>query len=114
LSRNKCIAANFVEGSADAPSSCKNASSVSAYFTEDATLDALVGQVQSNDSSSDGGHDHGDGSHSHDETSTTGAAGAEETNADGAATALQRWSTGGLASFVSVVTMMMFGGALMI
>lgn len=72
-----------------------------------------MGQVQSNDSSSDGGHNHDDGSHSH-ETTSTGAAGAEETNTDGAAMALQRWSTGGLASFVTVVTMMMFGGALMI
>ncbi|KAJ4004142.1 hypothetical protein NW752_010781 [Fusarium irregulare] len=51
----QCIAANFVKGKADAPSDCKNASSVKAYFTDDDKLSALVsGGSKSEESGSTG------------------------------------------------------------
>lgn len=115
INSSQCIAANFVEGSADAPDDCKNATSVSAYFTDDEALDALVGDsIEAGDSDGEG-HDHDDGEHSHDdETGDATTDAPEETESPDAAASLERWSMGGLTSFVTVVTMMMFGGALMV
>lgn len=39
----KCASVKFVEGSAEAPPTCKNALGVTAEFSSDSTLDALVG-----------------------------------------------------------------------
>lgn len=100
----QCIAANFVEGSLDAPSSCTNAT-IDAYFTDDASLDALV------DSNSNSG---GDNNTSEETTTSSPAPESTTEDPEGAAVMLQAWSKGGIASFVTVVTMFMFGGALMI
>ncbi|RSL55290.1 hypothetical protein CEP53_007172 [Fusarium sp. AF-6] len=97
----QCIAANFVKGKAEAPSECRNASSVKAYFTDDEALSALVGD-NSNSSSETG--------------SATGSAtssAASSTESADAAAALQAWSTSG-AGFITLLAMAFAGGALMV
>ncbi|CAM1505043.1 Fc.00g106800.m01.CDS01 [Cosmosporella sp. VM-42] len=105
----QCVVANFIEGSADAPSECKNASSVKISFTSDSELSALVG----------------DSSNETDASSTTGTAagsatgsatnsGASATNSDNAAASLQAWSASGLGNVVAMLSMALVGGALMI
>ncbi|KAK7427172.1 hypothetical protein QQZ08_006285 [Neonectria magnoliae] len=102
----QCIVANFVKGSADAPSECKNASSVKAYFTDDDDLSALV------DSNSSSGSASGSASGSSTASSTGSAASATES--DDAASALQAWSVTGLGSIISVLSMLFVGGAVII
>lgn len=100
----QCIAATFVKGSADAPSVCKNASSVKASFTDDSALSALVDTNSSSDSST--------ATASAGTSATSGAASSSESA--GAASALQAWSVTGLGSIVTMLSMAFIGGALMI
>ncbi|KAH6898210.1 hypothetical protein B0T10DRAFT_453553 [Thelonectria olida] len=107
----QCIAANFVKGSADAPSECKNASSVKASFTDDSKLSALVSDSGSDSSSSSSGTETAASS-----TSSATESAASSTNSDNAAPGLKlSWSVNGLGSMaVTVVSMVVVGGALMI
>ncbi|KAH7162198.1 hypothetical protein B0J13DRAFT_3345 [Dactylonectria estremocensis] len=101
----QCIAATFVKGSADAPSECKNASSVKASFTDDSALSALVDSNSTSDSETT--------TASSTASQTSGAAeSATETNI--AAPGLQAWPVAGLGSIVTVLSMVFVGGALMI
>ncbi|SPJ73056.1 uncharacterized protein FTOL_02785 [Fusarium torulosum] len=94
----QCIAANFVKGKADAPSECKNASSVKAYFTDDSTLSALVKGGSKSESSSTTGT-----------ASNTGSA-ASATESNNAAAA---WSANG-AGMIAGLAMAFVGGAVFI
>ncbi|KAM0339038.1 hypothetical protein ACHAPU_011097 [Fusarium lateritium] len=93
----QCIAANFVKGKADAPSECKNASSVKASFTDDSALSALVDNGSKSESSSTTGT-----------ASSTGSA-ASATQSDNAAAAMQAWSANG-AGMLAGVAMAFVGG----
>lgn len=85
-----CIAANFVSGSADPPTSCNNASSIDAYPTDDPQLQELLGnQTESSDP-------------------------AETEDADDAAQSLRAFSAASLGSVLTVASMFFLGGALMI
>ncbi|KAK1758313.1 hypothetical protein QBC47DRAFT_411022 [Echria macrotheca] len=61
----QCAALNFVEGTAELQSACKNASGVTSSFVTDASLAALVGSsTGGNDTAGDADHsDHQDGDH---------------------------------------------------
>lgn len=98
----QCVAANFIAGSAEPTSECKNASSVKASFVDDAQLTALVGDT--GDSKNDTG--------SSESSATTAAPAATSTSA--AAASLQAWSTSGLGGILAVLSMTFLGGALMI
>lgn len=74
----QCVAVNFVDGSADAPSECKNAT-IKATFASDAKLSALVGTA--GDSTSTG--------------TSTGAATTAAATSMGAAAAVTRPSSAG-------------------
>ncbi|KAF5661937.1 gpi anchored protein [Fusarium heterosporum] len=97
----QCIAANFVKGKADAPSECKNASSVKASFTDDSALSALVDNGSKSESSSTTGT-----------ASNTGSA-ASATQSDSAAAAMQAWSANG-AGMLAGLAMAFVGGAALI
>ncbi|KAF4968373.1 hypothetical protein FSARC_4170 [Fusarium sarcochroum] len=99
----QCIAANFVKGKADAPSECKNASSVRASFTDDKALSALVGDDSDSDSSSA----------SSTATTSNTASAASSTETDNAGAALQAWSSNGV-GMIPVLVMAFVGGALFI
>ncbi|KAM0374664.1 hypothetical protein HYE67_007736 [Fusarium culmorum] len=96
----QCIAANFVKGKADAPSECKNASSVKAYFVDDDKLSALVDGGSNSTESSTGTA-----------TSTGSASSSTETKDSGAAP--QSWSANGV-GMITVLSMAFVGGALFI
>ncbi|KAJ4268883.1 hypothetical protein NW762_002954 [Fusarium torreyae] len=96
----QCIAANFVKGKADAPSECKNASSVKASFVDDKALSALVGDDSDSNSSSTA-------------TASDTASAASSTQTDNAGAALQAWSSNGI-GMIPVLVMAFAGGALFI
>ncbi|KAF4991015.1 hypothetical protein FGRMN_8094 [Fusarium graminum] len=97
----QCIAANFVKGKADAPSECKNASSVKASFTDDSALSALVDNGSKSESSSTTGT-----------ASNTGSA-ASATQSDSAAAAMQAWSANG-AGMLAGLALAFVGGVALI
>lgn len=109
----QCIAANFIEGSGTVPDECTNATSVTAYTTDDAQLDALVGEGSGDADDDNDDDDNDDGEDHTDHETETGEAAPEETEDSAAVSSLQMWSSGGLASFVTVVSMVLYGGALM-
>ncbi|KAM0561967.1 hypothetical protein ACHAPJ_002408 [Fusarium lateritium] len=96
----QCVAANFVKGKADAPSECKNASSVKASFVDDKALSALVGDDSDSNSSSTA-------------TSSNTASAASSTQTDNAGAALQAWSSNGV-GMIPVLVMAFAGGALFV
>ncbi|KAL4726428.1 hypothetical protein ACLX1H_007110 [Fusarium chlamydosporum] len=97
----QCIAANFVKGKADAPSECKNASSVKASFVDDDKLSALVsGGSKSEETSGASGT----------ASNTGSAASATESKDSGAAS---QWSANGV-GMITVLSMAFVGGALFI
>ncbi|KAF7553815.1 hypothetical protein G7046_g6990 [Stylonectria norvegica] len=104
----QCVVANFVKGSIDPPSDCTNASSVKASFASDSKLSALV---DSNSTDSSNSSDSTDSS-----TTTTASSAAAATSSDSAAASLQTWSSAGfgLGSIVTLVSMALVGGALII
>ncbi|POR33258.1 Uncharacterized protein TPAR_06545 [Tolypocladium paradoxum] len=102
----QCVAVNFVTGSADPPAVCKNAS-VTASFTSDAKLSALVGKA------GDGAPSSASSSSSTGTQTTTAAPRATST---GAAATLQAWSPTGLgwSNAVTVLSMVVLGGAFVV
>ncbi|KAF4983585.1 hypothetical protein FZEAL_1035 [Fusarium zealandicum] len=96
----QCIAANFVKGKADAPSECKNASSVRASFTDDQDLSALVGNASESGASE---------SSTASETSSAAAS----TESTDAAAALQAWSASGV-GMITLLAMVFAGGAVVV
>ncbi|EHK42296.1 uncharacterized protein TrAtP1_005115 [Trichoderma atroviride] len=108
----QCIAANFVSGSVDPPSACKNAS-ITASFVSDSKLSPLVsGSVSGSGSSS---NSTGGGSSST-PSSTQSSAAAATTSGNAAPGHLSAWSVSsfGLGSALTAVSMVLAGGALMI
>lgn len=108
----QCIAANFVSGSVDPPSACKNAS-ITASFVSDSKLSALVsGSVSGSGSSSNSTS----GGSSSTPSSTQSSAAAATTSGNAAAGQLAPWSVSsfGLGSALTAVSMVLAGGALMI
>ncbi|KAF4501762.1 gpi anchored [Fusarium agapanthi] len=100
----QCIAANFVKGKADPPSDCKNATSVKASFVDDDKLSALVGNDSKADSSSTG---------TASGTATGTGSAASSTSSDNAVAALQAWSANGV-GMITLMTIALAGGALLI
>lgn len=98
----QCVAANFVTGSADAPSSCKNASSVSGSFVSDKELSALV---SGNTSSTETGAS---------STSSATQTAASASSSDSAAVELRAGWAGGLGGVAATVAGMVVAGALLI
>ncbi|KAF5674241.1 gpi anchored protein [Fusarium denticulatum] len=100
----QCIAANFVNGKADPPSDCKNATSVKASFVDDDKLSALVGNDSKADSSSSG---------TASGTATSTGSAASSTSSDNAVAALQAWSANGV-GMITLMTIAFAGGALLV
>ncbi|KAM0253896.1 hypothetical protein ACHAQJ_007071 [Trichoderma viride] len=108
----QCIAANFVSGSIDPPKACTNAT-ITASFVSDDKLSALVSGSTSGSSSNSTST--GGGSSS--TPSSTQSSAAAATTSGNAAPALRAaWSTSGfsLGSGLTVLSMVLVGGALMI
>ncbi|KAL7819544.1 hypothetical protein V8C44DRAFT_318420 [Trichoderma aethiopicum] len=106
----QCVAANFVSGSIDPPSACKNAS-VTASFVNDSKLSALVSGSASGGSSS---NSTGSSSTSTGPSSTQSSAAAASTS--NAAVALRGSSISGvsLGGALTALTMFLAGGAMML
>lgn len=106
----QCVVANFVNGTADQPESCKNGTA-RIFFSEDEKLSALV-------DGGDGGNstDAGDSDDSGSATTTAPTGDATETeDADDAGASLQPWSMSGLGMGSSIVVFAMaFVGGLLV
>lgn len=112
IKHQQCIAANFVSGSIDPPSACKNAS-ITASFVNDSKLTALVsGSVSGSGSSSNSTG----GTSSSTPSSTQSSAAAATTSGNAAPGQLAAWSVSafGLGSALTAVSMVLAGGALTI
>ncbi|KAL6867131.1 hypothetical protein J3F83DRAFT_108442 [Trichoderma novae-zelandiae] len=110
----QCVAANFVSGSIDAPSACKNAS-VTASFVSDSKLSALVsGSVSGGSSSSNSTGGSSSSTPTGPSSTQSDAAAATTTNA--AAALRASWSVSGvnLGGALTALTMFLAGGALML
>ncbi|KAH6606976.1 expression library immunization antigen 1 [Trichoderma cornu-damae] len=114
----QCVSANFVSGSVNPPSACTNAS-VTASFVSDSKLSALVsGSSPSSTSSASGTSSipSSSGGSSSSTPSSTQSSAAAATTSHSAAPALRAaWSASGfgLGSALTVLSMVLAGGALM-
>ncbi|KAI5465404.1 hypothetical protein BGZ63DRAFT_419977 [Mariannaea sp. PMI_226] len=108
----QCIAANFVKGSADAPSACKNASSVKASFTDDSKLTALVSGSSSDSSSSTTTGTKTTASSTSSSTQSTAAA---TTSGNAAPSMKMTWAATGFGGMaITALSMVVVGAGLMI
>ncbi|PTB66149.1 hypothetical protein BBK36DRAFT_1168774 [Trichoderma citrinoviride] len=108
----QCVAANFVSGSIDPPSACKNAS-VTASFVSDSKLTALVSGSVSGGSSS---NSTGSSSSTPTSPSSTQSSAAAASTSNAAVALRASWSVSGvnLGGALTAVTMFLAGGALML
>ncbi|KAL9485354.1 hypothetical protein ACSS6W_004143 [Trichoderma asperelloides] len=108
----QCVAANFVSGSIDPPSACKNAS-ITASFVDDSKLSALVSGSVSGSGSSSNSTSGGSSSTASSTQSSTAAATSTKNAAPGQ---LAPWSVSafGLGSALTAMSMVLAGGAMMI
>ncbi|KAK4083762.1 uncharacterized protein Triagg1_1424 [Trichoderma aggressivum f. europaeum] len=109
----QCVAANFVSGSVDPPSACKNAT-VTASFASDSKLSALVSGSASGSTST--GTSTGSPSTSTAPSSTQSSAAAATTTNAASALHASSWSVSvvSLGSALTGLSMLLAGGALMI
>ncbi|KAL7930296.1 hypothetical protein V8C35DRAFT_313494 [Trichoderma chlorosporum] len=108
----QCVAANFVSGSIDPPSACKNAT-ITASFVDDSKLSALVSGKASGGSSN--GTTTGSPSSSTKPSTTQSSAAAASSTKNAAAALAASWSVSGvnLGSALTALSMFLAGGALM-
>ncbi|KAL7943346.1 hypothetical protein V8C42DRAFT_328817 [Trichoderma barbatum] len=112
----QCVAANFIAGSIDPPSACKNAT-VTASFVDDDKLSALVdGSASDGSSSSTSTGTKSTASSTSTKPSSTQSSAAAATTTNAAAALRASWSVSGvnMGSALTVLSMFLAGGALMI